>query len=195
MSLQDIAKLAHHYLKNEYYYYWFDFEGKSVNETSLARIHHFLRLIRDSGNYGRVLCYFTNIKREIISNPKDRESPASDILASVAGANIIGVNREPRRMIEGPLPPPEHKARLFDADSYYYVKTNDSRWFNKERNVSHNSMLLDREFVNQSRSFLHNHNLESFLQKKEMLVNYRQGSILKHLVSKSPKTDSLRRWF
>ncbi|MEM3099470.1 MAG: hypothetical protein QXU32_12275 [Nitrososphaerales archaeon] len=195
MSLKDIAQLAQHYLKKEYYYYWFDFEGKSVNENSLARIYHFLRIIRDSGNFDKTICYFTNIKREIISNPKESKSPASDILASIAGANIIGVNREPRRMIEGPLPPPTHKARIFNAGSYYYVKTSDSRWFNKERSVSHNSMLLDREFASQSKSFLHSHNLEGFLQKKEMLINYRQGAILKHLISKSPKTDSLRKWF
>jgi len=70
------------------------------------------------------------MRREIISNSKDVESPSSDVLTSIIGSNLVGVNRE------RPAPPPndapklsneerlelwKHKARVFVPESYYYM--------------------------------------------------------------------------
>jgi len=195
MSATDIKLLANHYLKKEYYYYWFDFEGKAINETSLARIRNFINVIRDEGYYDKIITYFTNIKREIISNVKDPKSPASDVLASVAGANIIGVDREPQRKVEGPLPPPDHKARLLNRKSYYYEKTRDRRFRKKELNVSYNAVLLDKEFEAQTNHFLDHQEIEKFLERKEMLSKYREGTILRSLISKKPILQKTLKWF
>ena len=100
LSYADLSKLMDHYIAKDRLCLWFDFEGKAVSETTMGRIAHAHRRIRASGNTDRSVAYFTNIKREIISNPATGQSPASDVLASVAGASIIGSNREPRR------PPP-----------------------------------------------------------------------------------------
>jgi len=195
MSIKDIKSLAEHYLKNEYFYYWFDFEGKSINENSLARINHFMRNIKESGYYDNVITYFTNIKREIISNVKDVKSPASDVLGSIAGANIIGVDREPQRKIDGPLPPPEHKARLFDKETYYYVKTNNKKFFRKPIYVSQNAIRLDNEFSEQTKHFLEHLEIEGFLKNKEMLSTYREGNILKSLTAKKPILQKTLKWY
>ena len=195
MSVKDIELLAEHYLKKECFYYWFDFEGKSINETSLARINHFIRNVKDAGYYDKIVTYFTNVKREIISNVKDIKSPASDVLASVAGANIIGVDREPQRRIEGPLPPPEHKARLFDKETYYYVKTTDKNFFKKPINVSQNAIRLDSEFLEQTKHFLKELEIEKLLEKKEMLFTYKEGNILRSLTSKEPTIQKTLKWY
>ena len=126
---------------------------------------------------------------------KDVKSPASDVLGSIAGANIIGVDREPQRMVEGPLPPPEHKARLFDKKTYYYVKTTDRRFFRKPINVSQNAIRLDNEFSEQTKHFLKNLEIEKLLEKKEMLSTYKDGNILKSLVSKKPTIQKTLKWY
>ena len=196
MSQHDIRKLVSHYIKKEYYYYWFDFEGKPINEATLGRINYVLRNVKGSGYFKKIICYFTNMRREIISNPKSASSPASDVLSSIAGANIIGVNREPRRNIQegAHMPPPEHKARILDLDSYYYVKTADKGMFSKVQYVPFNALRLEKEFVNQSNYFLKNGKLDKFLNKKDMLQDYKDGSILRELVSKG-ETPLLDSWF
>ena len=199
MSQYDISMLINHYLGKEYYYYWFDFEGLPINENTLGRINHFSRIVNDSGYYNKIICHFTNIRREIISNPKDPISPASDVLSSIAGANIIGVNREPKRFIKEEekkeLPPPQHKARLFDSNSYYYVGTEDSELFSKNKYVPDNATRLQIEFDKQSTHFSANLNLGKFLDKKTMLINYKNGNILKELTSKSMSPTNNDDWF
>jgi len=194
LSIQDLAKLINYYLKKEYFYYWIDFEGKAINELSLSRLRHIFRIIKNSKNFKKTICYSTNIKREIISNAKKELSPASDVLASIAGANIIGLDREPPRMIEGPSVPIEHKARTFEPKSYYYVKTKLNQFPTKDKNVTYNSVQLDNEFTNQTNYFLKNATIVTVLDKKKMLKTYRDGAILKELTTKDPDT-ALDTWF
>jgi hypothetical protein len=130
------------------------------------------------------------MKREITSNPKETTSPASDVLSSVAGANIIGVNREPRRNLKDvkteDLPPPQHKARLLDASTYYYVQTSNDALFSKFKYVPHNALRLQREFDAQSAHFDIHKSLDTLLDKKDMLTKFNDGAILKSLTAKAP---------
>jgi hypothetical protein len=181
--VKDIKELAQHYLKRQYYYYWFDFEGKPINEAWLGRIAHYFRSIKDLGYYDRIISYFTNIKREIISNINDATSPASDVLASLAGANIIGVNREPIRPQKKDAPSQidpslrrEHKSRRINCDTYYYEKTKG---------------FIFPPTLNQSNYFLANSELSNFLQQKKMLTTYKDGVILQALIAKSPRIPNL----
>lgn len=199
MPLSDLDLLIGHYLKKEYYYYWFDFEGKAVNESSLSRLRHVFRHIREAGYFKSTVSHFTNVKREIISNPESNESPASDILCSIAGANIIGTNREPRRAPpEAAILPAaalEHKARRFDEKSYFYLKTKDPNYSDKIKYTCHNAAKLDKELENQSEFFLTNNNLDKLLENKKMLNSYRDGLILRELNSKSSDSVPISDWF
>jgi hypothetical protein len=201
LSAPEIVELVSHYLKKQRYYYWFDFEGKPINEAYLGRLRHLFRHLEEkTGYFDKAIFYFTNVRREITSNLKSNISPASDVLCALAGANIVGVDREPKRFNpEGPPappPPPEHKARLLDNDSYYYVKTRDRNMFAKEKYVTHNSIAISKELTRQSNTFLKNRDLEKFLQQKPMLNEYKEGSILKELLSKNqPDQQDLGDWF
>ena len=208
MSYSDLSLLMKHYIDRDRLCLWFDFEGKAVSETTMGRIAHAHRRILDSGNMGRSVAYFTNIRREIVSNPAAGQSPASDVLASVAGASIIGSNREPRRPPPpssppspspaagsaqaagassslAPAPPEEapasHKARLLDRGSYYYTRTRDPRYAGKRPNVARNAALLDAEFSAQSEAFMSDGSILPAMRKKEMLARYRDGAILRAL--------------
>lgn len=188
MSAAEIVELIEHYLRKQYYYYWIDFEGKPVNEEKLGRLRHLFRRLEDKQYLDRALCYFTNVRREITSNVKLERSPASDVLCALAGANIVGVDREPPRYNPDgppvPPPPPEHKARLLDADSYYYKKSRNQSMHPKEKYATHNALVISKELKRQSDEFLRNHSLNSFLEKKDMLTQYRDGTILKDLLSR-----------
>ena len=154
MSQHDLDLLVERYLKKDYYNYWFGFETKPINEANLGSIAHILRTIRNGGYYDKVICHFTNIRRETRSNPKEQKRPASDMLSPIAGANIVGVNREPLRRItsKANFPPPQHKARLFDKSSYYYIMTKEPHLYDKKRYTPQNAIRLKEEFVGQ-RSF------------------------------------------
>lgn len=191
LSLNQLSELLDYYLKKEYLYYWFDFEGKAINESALGRTINVFRKLHESEVFGKSISYFTNIKREITSNTKDDHSPASDVLASIAGANIIGVNREPGRPIGKPVPA-EHKARLFNAASYYYIKTGN---LNKFANVTLNSTRLDQEFANQTEGFLKENSIVPVIKDKSMLVNYKGGKILKQLTNRDNSSSTLDEWF
>lgn len=204
MGIRKISDLIEHYLKEEYYNYWFDFEGHPINQNSLGRLRHIFDIIKKSGNFDRVISYFTNVKREILSNYNEPTSVASDALCAIAGANLIGVNREPQRYqppttaegagkqdftIRMPTPvDPSHKARIFDRETYYYVKTNDVGLFPKNRYVSVNAAKLNAEFGTQSEYFLQNQNVETLLSKKIVFKDEKAGNMLKELTSKP--TDS-----
>jgi hypothetical protein len=201
MSLQDLDKLIDHYLKKEYFYYWFDFEGKAINEYTISSIRHVFNKIQNKGYFKKIIAHFTNIKREIISNSSETEikSPASDVLASIAGANIVGIDREPPKKIESlkvtKVPKlRQHKSRIFDRDSYYYVKNQKPHEISRPYNIAYNSVELDKEFKEQAEFFLKNNSIDTFLAKKEMLTNYRGGSILKQLNSKIEKVYTTSDW-
>lgn len=185
-SVDSISQLMDHYLSKNRLCLWFDFEGKAVSEVSMSRIAHVLRRLRETENLGRAVTYFTNIKREILSNNKDSKSPASDVLASIAGASIIGVNREPQRPPPGAglqHVPADHKARLLDPDSYYYVKMQGGSDPNRSHNALTNAVLLDQEFSRQTDSFFQHLSVVPNMKTKEMLRTYRKGDILKALTT------------
>jgi len=171
-----------------------DFEGKAINEQQLGRLRHLYRKLKVAEQFQNVVCYFTNIKREILSNLKIDQSPASDVLAAIAGANIIGVNREPQR-------PPffgtvskdviKHKARVLNRETYYYDRTTDLKYLDKTSNVTYNALMLNREFQSQSETLLSGSTIVNDLEKKDMLRN--NEKILKWLTDK-PSTV-MDQWF
>ena len=103
--------------------------------------------------------------------PKSDNSPASDALCSIAGANLIGCNRDPQRYFTANAPPvpPEHKARLLDTDTYYYVQTRNRRMQEQKKYVTHNAVALNNEFGDQTEFFLSKGEVEPFLAGKRML--------------------------
>jgi hypothetical protein len=204
MGVRKISDLVEHYLTQEYYNYWFDFEGHPINPNSLGRLRHVFDLIKKSGNFDRVVSYFTNVKREILANYNEPTSVASDALCAIAGANLVGVNREPQRY-QPPLTSvsvgkqdftirmptsidPSHKARIFDRETYYYVKTHNADLFPKNRYVPVNAARLNAEFGTQSEYFMQHHNIDTLLDKKIVFKDEKAGNMLKELTSKP--TDS-----
>jgi hypothetical protein len=201
LGIRKLTELVQHYMKQGYYYYWFDFEGQPVNERAVGKLRHIFDLIKDEENYGNVVSYFTNIKREILSNSNELTSVASDALSAVAGANFIGVNREPKKY--PPKPPVQsgqeeetirvsqavdrsHKARIFNRETYYYVKTSDTDLLLPKKYVPVNAAKLNAEFNAQSQYFLENQNIDTLLNQKIMFKDEKAGNILKQLISKSP---------
>lgn len=204
MKLGQIKELVGHYLKNEHYYYWVDFDAKSINQNQIGVLKHICNILREAGYYDKTVFYFTNIKREISMNAKNDQSEASDVLASLMGANLIGVNREPSFPFKKPIPispstdlnlalnpipepiPSHYKSRLLDSGSYYYVRTNNPDFFEKSKYVPVNALRLNREFENQTNQFLIDMNIRDYLNKKKMLTSYQNGNLLKALVTKKP---------
>lgn len=142
------------------------------------------------------MVYSTNIKRELLSNIKADTSPASDILASLVGSNIVGVNKEPQRFQElRELTPIEiikqkkhelelkrHKSRIFNASTYYYKK--HAPLMDPKENSILNSALLDRELAFQTEHFLKEYSVKEYITQKPMIVEYRGGELAKDLFSK-----------
>jgi len=201
MNMTEIKALIKHYLEKEYYYYWLDFDGATINQTRIGIIRNIYNIIRESGNYYKVIFYFTNIKREIQLNAKNEKSEASDVLSSTIGANLIGVNREPRRVIKITPPPPlpdsesNYKSRLLDSETYYYVRTHNPDLFSKFKYVPQNALILNNEFKTQADYFLENGSMVDFLNKKEMLTKYENGDILRHIITKSPLKTKISDFF
>ncbi|MCS7385124.1 MAG: hypothetical protein NDF55_00095 [archaeon GB-1867-005] len=210
-SMADIDKLAEHYMKKEYYNIWIDFEGGAVTEDKIARVRKFLRKFDERGLFDKLVLIATNIRREIMSNVKKDYTPSSDVLASLIGANIIGVNREPVRPIEGKVVIEkdkllEHKARVFDSNTYYYFKVSMVCWLNQEvksrilkskrTNMAINTKLVDEEFNRQSKALLNNGSVKEYIRNKRMLQEYKQGSLIKALLySGSYAERKLTDWF
>jgi len=212
MNLKKLRELIEHYLKEERYCFWFDFEGQPISEMSLGRLRHVFNIIKKTENFDRTVSYFTNIRREKLSNSNELTSVASDALCAVAGANLIGVNREPMRYF---IPPdtqngvsgdvgkgassirvatpvdPSHKARIFNRETYYYVKTTDSGLFPKNKYVPINATRLNAEFKTQTEYFLQNMNVENLLNQKAMFKDEKAGDMLKQLTSKSAESEKI----
>jgi hypothetical protein len=176
-GMEGINKLIEHYIKNEFYYIWFDFEGKPINKSTSSRIRRIRRLIDQKNVFDKVLLYFTNIKREIISNPKSDNSASSDILSTIGGANILGINREPQRFDPNNkterLDPKEiwiHKARFFDSDTYYYKKFAQNTTIEpKNINIINNSHKIRDELKKQTEIFLENYKIRDYVIKKPII--------------------------
>ncbi|MGQ9722390.1 MAG: hypothetical protein ACUVXA_13825 [Candidatus Jordarchaeum sp.] len=195
-GIEDIKNLAKEYIKREYFNIWFDFEGSAITKPKIARIRTFLREFEEKNRIGDIIVYSTNIKREIISNIKSEKSPSSDILASVIGSNLVGVNRELPRPITYPLSKEErreelrkHKARVFDPSTYYYLKVEASNYNVKKRNqlmdpkynTLFNSKLLDDELIAQTDYFLKEMNIMKYSTQKSMIKEYKAGELKKDL--------------
>jgi len=210
-SMSDIDKLVEHYVKKEYYNVWIDFEGGAVTEDKIARIHKFIRKFDVKGLFDKLVIIVTNVRREIVSNIKKDYTPASDVLATLIGANIVGVNREPMRPIEGKAVIEkdkllEHKARIFDHSTYYYLKVTILRQLDieikqqiltsKEINIAINTKLVDDEFDRQSKALLNNGNIKEYINSKKMLQEYKHGILLRTLqYSKHYVERQLTEWF
>ena len=190
-SQEDIKEICKHYLKNEYFNFWIDFDGSAVSNNTLARLRHLFRLLKDEERFNDTICYFTNIKREISSNAKKDKSPASDILAAVAGANIIGVNREPVAPFNSTNSQKfaPHKSRILDRTTYYYNKTDNI--VAKDVNVTQNSMEIKNELNKQTEIILNGGTVIKYLKNKPMLRD--KNDIMKSLtVTSFKKIDN---WF
>ena len=188
-SVRDVQTICNHYLKRDYLNFWIDFEGKAINEQQLGRLRYLYRELRTAQQFKNVVCYYTNIKREILSNSKISRSPASDVLAAISGANIIGVNREPQRIPFGNMPKEivEHKSRILDRETYYYEKTTDTKYSKKDANVTHNAIRLNEEFQSQSDTLMRESTIVNDLEKKDMLKENKK--ILVGLTDKPPTMD------
>lgn len=225
-DMSDIQKIAHKYMENDFFNIWIDFEGAiTTTKAKSARIRNFLRNIEDLGRLDDVIIHSTNIKREIISNLLEEKSPSSDVLAPLLGANLIGVNRSPQRPINNPwkkmakLPPNEqeklkeqlkkekielkkHKTRVFDADTYYYYKLENTDYspdmkeelMSKNRNILFNSKLLDGEFSSQLEHFLGDadQDIQNYIEEKPMMQQ--NQDLLKTLFYKEAKSRDITDW-
>ena len=194
-SLKDIEAICNHYLTNDYLNFWIDFEGKAINEQQLGRLRYLYRILKENEQFKNVVCYCTNIKREIMSNSKLDKSPASDVLTAISGANIIGVNREPQRPFFGEISSDivEHKTRILDRKTYYYNKTKDPKYSKKDINVTYNAIRLNEEFQSQSENFLKELTIVNNLKKKTMLRE--NEKLLKVLTQKPSITQKMDQWF
>ena len=183
-SMEEIKQIVAHYIKKDRFYFWIDFESYPIDEVQTARVKTINGLFDKNGYFDKTLAVFTNIKREIISKRKADESPASDILGTSYGANIIGVDRDPQKPISKPPGPKpaktdivEHKSRQFDARTYYYVK-NKTNIETKPQNVTNNSIRLSDEFQKQRQHFLEKLEIANYLSTKKMINSYSNGKIL-----------------
>jgi len=196
-NITEIKKLVEHYLSKEYFYYWIDFESRPAdpsNSAIYAKIRQINSLLRNSPQFDKCVLFITNLRREIISNLKDENSPASDILGTLCGANIVGVNRESTKyfpeMKDKPIKIIQHKARLFDPETYYY-KMLEGHSLNKAVNITENSVRVANEFDKQRENFLEKLDIQNYLKKKKMLNQYNNGKILKSILIKEEKNKTL----
>lgn len=204
-GINDIKKLAKYYIKNDFLCVWFDFEGSAITKPKISRIRAFVREYERIERLDNLVIYSTNIKREIISNLKSEKTPASDVLISLTGSNLVGVNREPPRPIGITLSNEErkelrkHKARVFDPSTYYYTKVakyNSHAYdllMRQSYNILFNSQLLDTEFKIQTEHLLETGELEEYITKKQMIKEYKRGELGKVLFHK--KVKKITEWF
>lgn len=195
VSVKDIESICSHYLANDHLNFWIDFEGKAINEQQLGRLRHLYRILQEKEQFKNVVCYCTNIKREVISNSKIDASPASDVLAAISGANIIGVNREPQRpsvrQVSNAIV--EHKTRILDRKTYYYNKTKDPKYAKKNANVTYNAVKLNEEFQLQSENFLKEMTIVDSIKNKAMLKE--NEKLLKALTQRPSSNQKIVHWF
>jgi hypothetical protein len=211
-DIKDTEELADFFIKNEFTNVWVDFEASSTaDKRKAALLRSFIRRFDQAERFDELILYMTNIKREILAHPKDAQSPSSDVLGAVMGANIIGVNRDPQMMFPKDAPPPPsppagemlaHKARLLDTSSYYYSRLDTldldeerrRRLYNKKENILSNTVLLNQELKEQTREFLEELSIKPYISSKPMVREYKDGMLMDHLFTveaKGPTED----WF
>lgn len=210
LNITEIKQLAQEYIEKGYFNIWIDFEGSAITMPKIARIKHFIRQFEDKLKEKQMIIYSTNIKREIISNRYDNESPSSDILASIIGSNLIGVNRASSGFAPQSLSKEQqteqleikkHKARVFDSNTYYYLKLDVSDYTKAQKeyllknikfNKIFNSVLLDNEFGNQTSHFLDKGQIEGYISTKKMINTFKEGELKHQLFEKKTK---IQKWF
>ena len=180
LPLADISALVDGYVARDRLCIWADFEGRAVGEATLARIAHAMRRLRDSGRLARSVLYFANVRREMPSNGAAGRAPASDALAPLAGASIVGAGREPPGGGRG-------AGRLFDPASYYYAEDKGGEAAGGARSAALNEARLDCEFAEQSEALLREGSVVPLMRTKEMLAEYRKGDILRALAEGGPE--------
>lgn len=209
LDINEIRSLTKAYLKNEYFNFWIDFEGAATtNPTKLAKIRAFLREVDTQKRFDDIIIHSTNMRREITSNINKQESPSSDILTSLSGANFVGVNREPSFKPENPPPYEElqrireHKARVFRAPSYYYekivgLKGANTQLLDQNVNATFNAVALNQEFSKQSTEFLKHSSIKEYICDKKMIIEYKDGELINTLFydKTRPVQKTLEPWF
>lgn len=205
-GINNIRHIAQEYIKKGYFNIWFDFEGSAITKPKIARIRAFLREVENSGRMDSIITFSTNVKREIISNPKDKKTPSSDVLASIIGSNLVGVNQEPPRVPGISATKEEleelkkHKARVFEPSTYYYSKVDASGYdaetckllIDPKHNRLFNSKLLDGELATQTDYFLKERSVERYITEKSMIKEYNRGELIGVLF---PKERKITDWF
>ncbi len=150
-----------------------------------------------------IVLIYSNIKREIISNIKDKKSPASDVLAALAGGNIIGVNREPTRPINktkvrySKSELRMHKARVFNPQDYYYIKVMETDFdpltkkalLEKSNNIAYNTVTLIKELTIQTEILKDTGSVKDYVARKDMVLEYNNGELIR-LLFENPRVTS-----
>lgn len=193
-SIQQIKELVQTYVKDERFYYWVDFEAKPIEAISEAKLRLINDVLRDKGVFDKSLLFLTNLRREIVSHMKDDNSPASDVLGTLCGANLVGINKEPMRPVKKTNKTTEtvreHKARIFDSSTYYYKKLG-ATGMTREANVTKNALLLAGEFNKQREYFLKERDIKDYIQTKKMLQEHENGRFLSQLFPSKTKQLTL----
>jgi hypothetical protein len=182
-SMEEIQRLVKGYITKGYPHIWIDFEGaKTTDLAKLGKLKQFYSMLRKAERFNDTILYITNVKREITTNSQKDENPSSDILTSLCGGNFIGVNQE--RINPNPLSPVipevlqnlwEHRARVFNPESYYYIRRNlagvdektSELLLDKQYNTLFNSKQLNIEFHNQTDQFLKDFDFEEYICNKK----------------------------
>jgi hypothetical protein len=206
LGINQIKKIVRESIKKERFNFWLDFEGSSLTKPKISRARAILRELEDLERINDTILYSTNIRREIISHVDDPKTPASSVLLPLTGSNIIGVNKEPPRIIRKTISNEEkarlreHKARVFNPDTYYFLKVNLSDYSNiqkkklmeRKNNNLFNSNLIDREFKTQSNFFLDNLSINNYILRKSMIQEFKKGALKSELFDFQKKMDN---WF
>lgn len=186
-----IVKIIKHYSHNGYTNIWIDFFTKPVGYEESGKANYIIQQINnyfkpnEKNKPPNTMIYFSHMRREHTLNMKNDKLNASDALSPFFGADIIGVNRNMARFVPQASDTPIskansvdaliHKARVFDPNTYYYVKTPNYPYKlpveetniinNKGINNNLNAYILDTEFKNVDQFFLN-------YDKKKSVIDY-----------------------
>lgn len=120
---------------------WINFSAGEVWGRNLAGLRTILNVLDSTFGPEGYFVYCSHMKKEIAPNLVDNKTASSDMLSQFFGADIVGTNREPLRILSDEVDQEEyvikkgftsvneykkalqlHKARIFDPASYYYYK-------------------------------------------------------------------------
>lgn len=194
-----LRKILSHYKIQGYTNIWVNFNASHLGGTYLGRVRTLLRTIDDIFGREKVVLYFSHIKKEINPHMNDEKVVSSDILSQFFGADFVGVNREPMRIIKNPDERIEklisqgefnskneyedalkrHKSRIFDPESYYYFKLDnypselpinqESILKNVGMNKLLNSILIHNEIENTKKVVENEGSISPYLKNKTAL--------------------------